>query len=194
MSSAASYSNLYSVKYCKSFNKTNTNTCTYGTNCVNTNITTKESSGTVNLESNQINLKADAISLNDIKISGNEISSDNNIKLIANDLDISVNDNLNLYSSNSIDISSNKLDISCTDVINIDCKTLDILQSNSIDISSNKLEISVNEVVVTMYKNTFKFQKVGDKIFIIHNNLLSFPTSKNYIVDGTDGGSACSIM
>ena len=99
---------------------------------------------------------------------------------------------MNLYSSNEIDISSNKLDISCTNV-NIDCEKLDI-SVNDFDISTNTLDISVNEVVVNMPNNKFRFlfQINDNKINIIHNNGLL--TQKSYIVDGSNGGEACSIM
>jgi hypothetical protein len=192
MSSVANYVNLYNVKYCQSFNKAAS--CTYGTNCVDTKITTKDSLGIVILDSKHINLKATQnIKLNDIQITGNEISSENDIKLSANNLDISVNDILNLYSSNEIDISSNELDISCTD-LSINCdETLDI-SVNDFDISTNTLDISVNKVNVTIAGIKFVFEKSNsgdtDKIIINHTNNIT----KTYNIDGDTGENACSIM
>jgi len=188
--SAKSYANLYKFKYCRNMCNSNQEKCTYGSFCKDTKLTTLDNAGTVQLISNTINLDAsNNVKINDLIFSGNTIESENDIILMADTLDMSIN-NLNVYAKQEIDISANDISINSTNTLNIDSNNINI-QSANLDMSTNTLDISVNSVNVTIANQIFKIGKEnpGSRIYIEDKN----KTNTFYYVNGTASDS-CSIM
>ena len=170
--------------------KTNVDNCTYGTFCKDTKLTTQNEEGTVQLRSKTINLDAsNNVKINDLTFSGNTIESENDIILMANTLDISIN-NLDFYATNNIDISANDISINATNTLDIESNNVNIKTTN-LDMSTNTLDISVNTVNVTIsnVKLEIKKEDPGTRIHI--KDLTN--ANKVYYVDGSDNES-CSIM
>ena len=186
--SAKSYANLYKFKYCRNMCNTNLEKCTYGSSCKDTKLTTQDNAGTVQLISNTINLDAsNNVKINDLIFSGNTIESENDIILMADTLDMSIN-NLNIYAKQEIDISANDISINSTNTLDIDSNNVNI-QSANLDMSTNSLDISVNKVNVTISGIKFEFIKETDG-----SNIININTGlKNYKIDGSTN-ETCSIM